>query len=80
MNELARGNPEMQAQEPSQHPAPDEKTLIRDYQNFDDFAQRSSQAKQGQLFNQPLIRSKMSWQRLIRSKSELILTSTKPKK
>jgi len=54
MNELARGNPEMQAQEPSQHPAPDEENFDpQDYQNFDDFAQRSSQAKQGQLFNQP---------------------------
>jgi len=57
MNELARGNPEMQAQEPSQHPAPDENFDPQDYQNFDDFAQRSSQAKR-QLFNQPLIRSK----------------------
>jgi len=28
MNELARGNPEMQAQ-PSQHPAPDEENFIR---------------------------------------------------
>jgi len=27
MNELARGNPEMQAQEPSQHPAPDEENF-----------------------------------------------------
>jgi len=27
--------------------------------------------QQGQLFNQPLIRSKMSWQRLILLKSEL---------
>jgi len=45
MNELARGNPEMQAQEPSQHPAPDEENFDpQDYQNFDDFAQRSSQA------------------------------------
>jgi len=70
MNELARGNPEMQAQEPSQHPAPDEENFDpQDYQNFDDFAQRSSQAKQGQLFNQPLIRSKVSWQRLICSKA-----------
>jgi len=70
MNELARGNPEMQAQEPSQHPAPDEENFDpQDYQNFDDFAQRSSQAKQGQLFNQPLIRSKVSWQRLIRSRA-----------
>jgi len=38
---------------------PDEENFDpQDYQNFDDFAQRSSQAKQGQLFNQPLIAAK----------------------
>lgn len=53
MNELARGNPEMPNQEPSQHPVLDDQNLeAQDYQNFDDFAQRGSQAEQRQLFSQ----------------------------
>lgn len=43
MEELARGNPELGAQEPSHLPSQDNQNEDeKDYQNFDDFAQRSS--------------------------------------
>jgi len=48
---------------------PDEENFDpQDYQNFDDFAQRSSQAKQGQLFNQPF-NSQQSELAMIRSRA-----------
>jgi len=51
----------MHNQEPSQHPVMDDQNLeAQDYQNFDDFAQRGSQAEQRQLFSQSLVCSKVS--------------------
>ena len=52
MDKLARGNPEQPIQEPSQHFSPNDQNFdVRDYQNFDDFAQHSFKNKQ-QLSNQ----------------------------
>lgn len=47
MEELARGNPELPTQEPSQPLSQDSQNFeATDYQNFDDFAQRSSGKEQ----------------------------------
>jgi polyhydroxyalkanoate synthesis regulator phasin len=46
MDELVRGNPEMHAQEPSQHPELNDQNFeAQNYQNFDDFAQRGSRSE-----------------------------------
>ena len=45
MEELARGNPDLPIQEPSQIPS-NQSLDAKDYQNFDDFAQRSPQNAQ----------------------------------
>jgi len=51
MNELALGDPELLSQEQSE----DQQNVdVNDYQNFDDFAQRSSRNQQQKLFKQPL--------------------------
>ncbi len=55
MKELARGNPEMPNQEQSHQLATDNKNFeAKDYQNFDDFAQRSSHDQRRQVFSQSL--------------------------
>lgn len=52
MDKLARGNPDLPIQEPSQRPFSDDQNFdARDYQNFDDFAQRPFGNEQ-QLSNQ----------------------------
>jgi len=80
MNELARGNPEMHNQEPSQHPVMDDQNLeAQDYQNFDDFAQRGSQAEQRQLFSQSFSLQQSELATADSLKAQL-LTLTKPKK
>lgn len=69
MEELARGNPEGLTQEPSSYPAPsDVKLEAKDYQNFDDFAQRSLR-DQSQIVNQstellPATQPDQQWQRI----------------
>lgn len=47
MDKLARGNPDLPIQEPSQHPFSNNQNLdAKTYQNFDDFAQRFPQDEQ----------------------------------
>ncbi len=50
MNDLARGNPDLPAQKPSPHSgSDDEEFKAKDYQNFDDFAMRSSRNEPQQI-------------------------------
>lgn len=48
MNDLALGNPDLSAQQPSSNFSRDDQPAVNEYQNFDDFAQRSKQGGQWQ--------------------------------
>ncbi|HEY9845772.1 MAG TPA: hypothetical protein V6D03_06195 [Candidatus Caenarcaniphilales bacterium] len=52
MSELAQGNVEFLEENPAQLSRSEQKFAPQDYQNFDDFAQRSSRAERHQLFSQ----------------------------
>lgn len=53
MNELARGNPDLPEEEPILNLSQDDENVeAKDYQDFDDFAQRFPRNEQRQLFSQ----------------------------
>jgi len=58
----------------------DQNLEAQDYQNFDDFAQRGSQAEQRQLFSQSFSLQQSELATADSLKHELLLTLTKPKK
>ncbi len=53
MEDLGRGNPDLPVQKQKPNFVLNDQNDPKDYQNFDDFAQRSHQGELGQLLNQP---------------------------
>jgi uncharacterized protein (TIGR02271 family) len=72
MNDLARGNPKMLNQEQSYYLVPDDKKIdAKDYQNFDNFAQREFRNEWRQLFNQSFHPDNLDWARLNQLKEHI---------